>query len=164
MMASFFIPQFEGESFWVYFNRVQNELPFDYRDNLWEICEVIYSGLNAFTLDVVESMHNGEFRALTLGDAWDFYCWLAQDTYEWDMGTHSSLVQPSCDAPPPLSSNFDDLHSHAQNSYSSYDCMDYNEAPDTYTSNSHVSYHHSPSLPNDETCFTIPPLDSPKPT
>ena len=161
-MASFFIPQFEGESFWVYFNRVQSELPFDYRDNLWEICEVIYSGLNAFTLDVVESMHNGEFRALTLGDAWDFYYWLAQDTYEWDMDTYSSHVQPNCDAPPLIFPNFDDMHSHTYDSYSSYHCMVYNDAPYAYTSNSHESYHDSPSLPIDDTCVRIPPLDSPK--
>ena len=42
--------------------------------------------------------------------------------------------------------------------------MDYNEAPYAYTSNSHVLYHDSPSLPNNDTCFTTPLLDSSEPT
>lgn len=63
------------------FNRFKDFLGC-HRYDLGEICEVIYHGLNE---QVVECMFDGAFRAQSLDDAWNFYEWIAKDTYKWDM-------------------------------------------------------------------------------
>lgn len=83
-MASFYVPQFEIEPFWRYFARLQDPLLVPCNCELWAFYEAIYEGLNHSTRLVVEHMFNGAFRSLSYGEAWDYYHWLAQDTYEWD--------------------------------------------------------------------------------
>ena len=145
-MASFSIPQFEDEPFWRYFNRVQDSLPIDYRCELWEICEVIYALLDDYTRNIVQDMHNGEFRAISLNEAWDFFNWLAQDTYECDMGTHPRRVQPNDGIPLSSSSSCNEMPSMIHDSYSPNECMNYNDFPTPCDDYPHLSsFDSSPS-------------------
>ena len=92
-MASFSFPQFEHEPFWRYFERLEESLGSDYRFDLWELCEVFYDGLNELTRGMVENMFHGGFRAKSLDEAWNFYNWLARDTYDWEMTNHGTCVR-----------------------------------------------------------------------
>lgn len=83
-MTNFFFPQYEDEPFWNYYQRFENTLVTKYRLEIWEMCEVIYDGLNMHTREIVESMFNGEFRFQHFDEAWSFFGWLSRDTYEWD--------------------------------------------------------------------------------
>ena len=58
-MTSFYFPQLEYEIFWRYFNRL-NELRAQCVDccfEKWEICQVIFEGLNYEYRDHVETMY-----------------------------------------------------------------------------------------------------------
>ena len=90
-------PQFENESFWVYFNRLENFISYHGYD-LWEACEICYHDLNEKTRDIIESMFNGRFRALSIDDAWDFYVWFARYTYDHGHG-YSNVSIDNCDIP-----------------------------------------------------------------
>ena len=126
-MASFSIPQFENEPFWRYFNRVQDSLPSNYWFNIWEICEVIFEGLNHFTRYIVVYIkHDGRFRALSLEEAWDFCNIFAQETYEEEMSMFSSQGQPNYGIPLPSFPNCSSMHSIYNDSYLSSTCMNYN--------------------------------------
>ena len=105
-MASNSFPQYDNEPFCEYFNRLVGYLDFDCC-SLWEACEICYFGLNEQTRDEVECMHNGEFRALSIDDAWDFYVWFAWDVY--NKGNHDSIIDMQCVDTSNISMNSHDL-------------------------------------------------------
>src|SRR6185437_2809125 len=78
-MACLSFAQFDKEPFCEYFNKLEGFLDCNCC-NIWEACEICYFGLNEQTRDEVECMHNGEFRALSIDDVWDFYVWFARMT------------------------------------------------------------------------------------
>lgn len=85
IMTSFHFPQFEHELFWRYYWRLGDFLPPNHGIEQWEICQVMYNGLNEETRALVERMNNGEFLWKSPDDAWEFFEWLAKDTYEYEM-------------------------------------------------------------------------------
>ena len=107
---------------------------------------MIYARLNDFTRYVIDDMHDGEFRALSLKDAWDYYNWLAQDTYEWDMGTNPRQVQLNHGIPPLSSPSCNTMHSIYNGSYLSNDCMNYKEVSLDCNTNFHLPCQDSPQL------------------
>lgn len=126
-MTSCPIQQFEGEPFWVYFNRVQDGFSLNNGSNVGEMCEFVYFGLNDYFRYVVESSYNGEFQTQSLDEAWDYFNWLAQDTYEWEMGMNESQAQPNFNIPPPTNPTCNDLHSNNLDVYPMNECMNYND-------------------------------------
>ncbi|XP_057248713.1 uncharacterized protein LOC130590397 [Beta vulgaris subsp. vulgaris] len=158
-MANISFPQYENESFWIYFNRLEDFIKY-YGYSLWEACEITYWGLNEHTRGVVENMFNGEFRAISSDEAWDFYMWLARDTYDFDCANShnsSNVCMNSFDessvltsgplihdfnSPPSYAynndvhSNVDDIHAISQ--YSSNLCMDFNQVPHIPDIDSHM--------------------------
>ena len=107
-MASFYFPQFEHEVFWRYYYRLGDFVGFGHGIEQWEMCNVIYDGLNAETRDIVESMYGGMFREQSPEDAWAFIEWLAEDTYNWEMST-TTYPYPNQD---PLPSNLEHQFNH----------------------------------------------------
>lgn len=87
-MASFQFPQFEHEIFWKYFSRFNDfcaQLNFSFEK--WELCQVIYEGLNTEFRDHVQSMYPGGFWALfskSPDEVWDFFEYLAHETWEYE--------------------------------------------------------------------------------
>ena len=59
-MASF-IHQFEHEPFWRYYWTLCASLPSDHGIEMWEMCNLMYEGLNVETRNLVECTHNGVF-------------------------------------------------------------------------------------------------------
>ena len=131
-------PQFENEPFWVYFNRLEDFISYHGYD-LWEACEICYHNLTKQTRDIVESMFNGRFRALSIDDAWDFYVWFARDSYNRGHGCSNASIDdcygpcsmnnescmPSCAPIPHINdathiSSVDPHHMLAHNSFPHY--------------------------------------------
>lgn len=84
-------------------------------------------------------MFDGAFRAQSLDDAWNFYEWIAKDTYKWDMKmmyienqrNSFPILQTNTFIPHPifphndLNSNVYDIHAFPQSTSNS--CMMPNE-------------------------------------
>ncbi|XP_057249667.1 uncharacterized protein LOC109134709 [Beta vulgaris subsp. vulgaris] len=70
--------------------RLGDSLGCDHSFEKWEICDMMFEGLNEETRKVVESMSNGDFHAQSLDEAWSLFEWLARDTYEWEMSMHAN--------------------------------------------------------------------------
>ena len=129
-MASLFCHQFKHERFWRYYWRLGDSLPLNHNLEMWNICEMVYDGLNDETRGQVEMMHNFEFLEQLIDRAWDFFEWLAKDTYEQEMAhilpsldmNHTTFLDhfeanPSCRA-----SKDDDVVKNSHGSfYVSYD-------------------------------------------
>src|SRR6185437_2949539 len=105
-MACLSFAQFDKEPFCEYFNKLEGFLDCNCC-NIWEACEICYFGLNEQTRDEVECMHNGEFRAWSINDTWDFYVWFARDVY--NRGNHDSSVDVQCVDSYNISMNSHDL-------------------------------------------------------
>ena len=61
----------------------------------WELCHVIYNGLNRETFDNVNSMTEGRFvDGLCYEEKWELFQYLAYDTRQWEL-ENSSLKRPS---------------------------------------------------------------------
>ncbi|KAK9704978.1 hypothetical protein RND81_07G024500 [Saponaria officinalis] len=60
----------------------------------WELCHVIYNGLNKETLEHVHSLSEGKFiNGLSYEEKWELFEYLAHDTEEWER--YNSLpIQP----------------------------------------------------------------------
>lgn len=168
------LPQFEYEPFWVYFNRFE-----DFSNylgcTLRESCEIIYWGLNEYTRGVVENKFNGEFRATSSDEAWDFYLWFARDSNEQDNYDNCRDFSNSCinsnddsyvphddplmhdGNPSLLYANCNEMHPNVDNVHdifqcSSIMCMNSNDASHTQNSqmhNSSSSFPFSYTIPNE---------------
>ena len=55
-MAIFYFPQFENEVFWRYYYRLGDFVGPNHGIEEWDMCLVIYEGLNEETRFIVESM------------------------------------------------------------------------------------------------------------
>ncbi|KAK9705926.1 hypothetical protein RND81_07G092700 [Saponaria officinalis] len=102
-MASLHFPQYEHELFYKYFNRLHEYVircPYPYQT--WELCHVVYNGLNDETLMQVESLSKGNFiNGLSYEEKWELFQYLAHYTEEWER--YNSLpIQPQ----PPYSDGF----------------------------------------------------------
>lgn len=91
-MAIFSLPQYENETFWRYFHRVNDYIGYNYGHRLLkvDICEVIFEGLNDEMRVVVESMSEGQYMSKTINENWSMFEWLAKDTYDWEMASHET--------------------------------------------------------------------------
>ncbi len=84
-MASLLCRQFKHETFWRYYWRLGDSLPHDHDLEMWNVCKMMYDGLNDETRDQVEIMCNFEFLDQPIERAWEFFEWLAKETYEQEM-------------------------------------------------------------------------------
>ena len=102
-MASF-IHQFEHEPFWRYYWRLGDSLPCDHGIEMWEMCNLMFEGLNVETENLVEFMHNGVFLAQPIEQACGIFEWLSKDTYDLEMANmHTHYFSASLDIPQPNS-------------------------------------------------------------
>ena len=142
--------QFEHEPFWVYFNRLNDFIGY-HNYNLWDSCGFAYGGLNEHTSNMIESRFNGDFRALSLDDVWDYYMWFARDSYERENAIHVPCVNPNYEhnlhvsTPTPLNACYNEVRSnvydnHAYSNDFSNPCMDINVLPHDPTVASPVYY------------------------
>ena len=130
--------QHDNEPFWVYLDRLRNFLGY-HNYNMWDSCGFSYGGLNEYTRNMIESRFNGDFRALSLDDVWDYYIWFAKDSYEREMAIHVPCASPYFehnlhDSTPPLNACYNEVRSnvydnHAYSNDFSNPCMDINVLP-----------------------------------
>ncbi|XP_074307134.1 uncharacterized protein LOC141642273 [Silene latifolia] len=87
-MASFHFPQFEHEPFYCYFDRLGEYVgQFDNCFETWELCLVVYYGMNQETWTIVNYMCGGQFIDTNYLENWELFRRLANDTYQWDLNT-----------------------------------------------------------------------------
>jgi len=89
-MASLYFPQDDNELFYKYFHRLKNfviqrRVPME----TWELCQLIYSGMNNETWGEIENMTGGDFCETKYEENWDMFEWLAEDTRQWDLKNSS---------------------------------------------------------------------------
>ena len=92
-MACLSFPQFDGEPFYAYFERLDGFLSY-HGCSLNDACGIAYWGMNEYTRGMVEDMNNGRFCHLSMHDAWDFFTWLAKDSL--DRESHVSYFDSQC--------------------------------------------------------------------
>ena len=149
-MDFYSFPQFVNEPFWVYFDRLNDFIGY-HNLNLWDSCGFAYGGLNEYTRNVIESRFNGDFRALSLDDMWDYYMWFARDLYEREMAIHVTCANPNYEhnlhvsTPSPLNACYNEVHSnvydnHVYSNDLSNPFMDINALPHDSTVASPVYY------------------------
>ncbi|KAK9698391.1 hypothetical protein RND81_08G101000 [Saponaria officinalis] len=96
-MASLYFPQYENELFYKYFNRVSEYVSrCRYPYQTWELCHVIYNGLNEETAGHVDSLSEGRFiDYFSYEEKWELFQYLAYDTEQWELeNSHSRRPQP----------------------------------------------------------------------
>ena len=118
-MASICFPQFENEVFWRYYYRLGDFLGPNHLFEQWELCMVIYEGLNEDTRLVLDSMSSYIFVEKTPEECWDLIEQLARDTYEWEMTMfveptlqNFSFPIPQTHTPPPYYCSYCHCHDH----------------------------------------------------
>ncbi|KAK9713648.1 hypothetical protein RND81_06G042200 [Saponaria officinalis] len=95
MAARLNFPQYKNELIYKYFNRLSEYVSrCRYPYQTWELCHVVYNGLNDETLMQVESLSEGNFiNGLSYEEKWELFEYLAHDTEEWER--YNSLpIQP----------------------------------------------------------------------
>ncbi|XP_074264532.1 uncharacterized protein LOC141587019 [Silene latifolia] len=87
-MASFHFPQFEHEPFYCYFDRLGEYVgQFGNCFETWELCLVVYYGMNQESWTIVNYMCGGQFIDTNYLENWELFRRLANDTYQWDLNT-----------------------------------------------------------------------------
>ncbi|KAK9734172.1 hypothetical protein RND81_04G120200 [Saponaria officinalis] len=91
-MASNYFPQFENELFYKYFNRLHEyAIRCRHPYQTWELCHVIYNGLNAETSGHVYSLSEGRFiDYFSYEEKWELFQYLAYDTEQWELANSRS--------------------------------------------------------------------------
>ncbi|KAK9750112.1 hypothetical protein RND81_02G174200 [Saponaria officinalis] len=93
-MTSFHFPQFELEPFFRYFDRlVEFTAQYDHYFETWELCHIVYSGINNETWAIFNSLNGENFDYLRYDDNWEVFRHIAYETCQSDLNT------------PPLQSN-----------------------------------------------------------
>ena len=62
------------------------------------MCQCVYNGLNFEIREIVEFMSNYEFQWLAPEYAWNYFEWLFDNTYNWEMTIHKTcqtLIHPA---------------------------------------------------------------------
>lgn len=112
--------QYEGEVFWRYMERLKDFLARFINHHLekWEVCQIIYEGVNDETRCIIESMFDGAFMSQTVDEAWSFFEWFIQETYEWESAMHFNLyAQPLPTRPPFMNDLLNEPHTNNLPSY-----------------------------------------------
>ena len=92
-MPSLLCFQFKYEAFWRYYWRLGDFLPHKHDLEMWNMCKMMYDGLNNETWDQVEIMYNFEFLDQPIERALEFFELLAKETYAQEM----AHILPSLD-------------------------------------------------------------------
>ncbi|KAK9682122.1 hypothetical protein RND81_10G052200 [Saponaria officinalis] len=86
-MASLYFPQYQHELFYKYFNRLHEYVirsPYPYQT--WELCHVLYNGLNEETVGHVYALSDRRFiDDLSYEEKWELFQYVAYDTEQWEL-------------------------------------------------------------------------------
>ncbi|KAK9748780.1 hypothetical protein RND81_02G080300 [Saponaria officinalis] len=90
-MASLYFPQYEHAIFYKYFNRLHEYVtrcPYPFQ--AWELCHVVYNGLNEETVGHVFSSKGMFIDYYSYEKKWELFQYLAYDTEQWELeNSHS---------------------------------------------------------------------------
>ncbi|KAK9669670.1 hypothetical protein RND81_13G147300 [Saponaria officinalis] len=82
-MTIFYFPQFEHESLHAYWDRLESCIvQCGYYVDIWEMCHMIYDGVNCETRFLIEQMCEGMFEYMSYEDKWEALKYLAQSSLE----------------------------------------------------------------------------------
>ena len=81
-MACYPLHQFEHESFWRFFVRYGDSLPYEHNVEQWQIFLEVYEGLNSETREFVDDVQFNAFLDQTPILCLNFFRWLAKDNFK----------------------------------------------------------------------------------
>ncbi|KAK9749376.1 hypothetical protein RND81_02G121700 [Saponaria officinalis] len=80
-MASFHFPQFEHEPFFRYFDRlVEFTAQYDHYFETWELCHIVYSGVNNESWAIFNYLNDENFDYLRYDHNWEVFRYIAYET------------------------------------------------------------------------------------
>ena len=81
-MACYPLHQYEHESFWRFFVRYGDSLPYEHNVEQWQIFLEVYEGLNSETREFVDDVQFNAFLDQTPILCLNFFRWLAKDNFK----------------------------------------------------------------------------------
>ncbi|KAK9724445.1 hypothetical protein RND81_05G072500 [Saponaria officinalis] len=92
-MTIFYFPQFEHEPLYAYWDRLESCIvQCGYYVDIWEMCHMIYDGVNCETRLLIEQMCEGMFEYMSYEDKWETLKYLAQGSFENEKNAQSNLM------------------------------------------------------------------------